>query len=185
VTAGDGRAPTVTYVLRYRVGVGYSGRHAGVVTSGDGGISCPGTCAASYPRGTVVTLRATGERVDHWSGCATSSGAVCTVTAGDGNAPSGTFAAQSTPTATSTTSTSTKTTATPTKTTSTPTTSTPTTTTPTTSTPTTKAGTPTVTTTTAGPRAGTVGTVGTVGTGTSPRNGVLTPILSDPAPTIR
>ena len=135
VTAGDGRAPTVTYVVRYRVGVGYSGRHTGTVTSDDGTIACPGTCAASYPKGTLVTLRANGEKVDHWSGCAASSGAVCQVTAGDGNAPSVTFAATSTTTRTTTTPPSSPPTTSPGRTTSTPTTSTPTTSTP--STPTT------------------------------------------------
>src|SRR5207302_1290747 len=56
---------------------------SGTVTSGDGGIDCGPTCAASYTSGTVVTLTATpafGSIFTHWRGCDMVSHRTCTVT---------------------------------------------------------------------------------------------------------
>jgi actin-like ATPase involved in cell morphogenesis len=87
VVAGDGHSPTVTFVSKVTVSVSYADRTSGTVASGDGVISCPGNCSAAYPEGTLVTFQALGQRVDHWTGCAKSSGTYCTVTAGDGRTP--------------------------------------------------------------------------------------------------
>jgi hypothetical protein len=59
--------------------VNTSGPGEGIVTSNPGGISCPSTCVASFPRGTTVTLTATpnqGSIFDEWRGgsCDNSSG---------------------------------------------------------------------------------------------------------------
>jgi len=63
--------------------VATAGQGSGSVTSAAGGISCPGTCSASYPPGTQVALTASpaaGSIIAGWSGggC-TGSGGECTV----------------------------------------------------------------------------------------------------------
>jgi len=58
-----------------------SGTGTGTVTSDPAGISCPATCSAPFPEGTMVTLTATpdpGSRFDHWEGACTAD--PCTVT---------------------------------------------------------------------------------------------------------
>jgi probable HAF family extracellular repeat protein len=60
-----------------------SGTGTGSVTSSPAGIACGDTCSYTFPEGTVVTLTATadsGSTFQSWTGCATTSGATCTVT---------------------------------------------------------------------------------------------------------
>ena len=56
---------TVTATFSYRLRVHVDGNGAGIVTSSPAGIACPGTCSATFPFGTSVTLTAA---PDAWSG---------------------------------------------------------------------------------------------------------------------
>jgi hypothetical protein len=67
-----------TFVLT----VSRQGAGSGTVTSSPAGIACGGTCTASYPQGTMVSLSATpdaGSTFGGWSGACSGTGA-CTVT---------------------------------------------------------------------------------------------------------
>jgi Divergent InlB B-repeat domain len=69
------------------VTVTMSGSGSGTVTSSPAGISCPGTCSATFSTGTVVTLTATaasGSSFGGWSGGGCAGTAPCVFT---GNAP--------------------------------------------------------------------------------------------------
>jgi hypothetical protein len=75
-----------------------SGTADGVVTSDVGGISCPGTCSATVPPGTIVTLTASapeGTRFAAWGGICSDvdSGSPCIVAATPGLVISATFEA--------------------------------------------------------------------------------------------
>jgi hypothetical protein len=68
-------------VQRHTLGVSVGGSGTGSVTSNSGGIVCPGTCSATYPYGTNVTLTPSpsgGSTFAGWTGACTGSGA-CTV----------------------------------------------------------------------------------------------------------
>src|SRR5438105_5558959 len=53
------RSVTATFnVQRFTLTVGEAGTGSGTVTSSDGSIGCPGTCAATYNSGSSVTLTA-------------------------------------------------------------------------------------------------------------------------------
>ena len=70
-----------------------AGNGTGVITSDTGGISCPGTCTASYGYGTVVVLTAVpsgGSTFAGWSGACSGTGS-CSVTMGTPMAVTGTF----------------------------------------------------------------------------------------------
>ena len=72
-------APPVTYSLDVRV----DGSGTGAVTATGGSISCPGTCSATYPSGTTVTLAALpsgGSTFGGWSGACSGTSSPCTVT---------------------------------------------------------------------------------------------------------
>jgi hypothetical protein len=69
------------------VGTGSSGERSTVTSSssspGAATVDCGSSCSAIYDWGTAVTLTANpanGFRVAGWTGCATVSGATCTVT---------------------------------------------------------------------------------------------------------
>ena len=75
--------------------VNTSGPGEGIVTSNPGGISCPSTCVASFPRGTIVTLTATanqGSTFDEWRGgpCNNRSG-TCQLTMNDNQSANARF----------------------------------------------------------------------------------------------
>jgi hypothetical protein len=75
--------------------VNTSGPGEGIVTSDQGGISCPSTCVASFPRGTTVTLTATpnqGSRFAEWRGgpCNNTSG-TCPLTMNDNRSANARF----------------------------------------------------------------------------------------------
>jgi hypothetical protein len=75
--------------------VNTSGPGEGRVTSNPGGISCPSTCVASFPRGTTVTLTATpnqGSDFDEWQGgpCNNVSG-TCQLTMNDNQSANARF----------------------------------------------------------------------------------------------
>jgi hypothetical protein len=67
----------------------------GTVTSSPSGISCPGTCSASYPAGTNVTLTATTGGADMFSGWSGSGGCIgtgtCVLTMNAAEAATATF----------------------------------------------------------------------------------------------
>lgn len=92
--AADSAAPDVTL----QVTVLGSGTADGVVTSDVGGISCPGTCSATVPPGTIVTLTASapeGTRFAAWGGICSDVdyGSPCIVAATPGLEVSATFEA--------------------------------------------------------------------------------------------
>jgi subtilisin family serine protease len=78
VTVSAATTVTATFIpLAATLAVGLGGSGTGTVTSNDGVINCPGTCGASYPTGTVVTLTATagsGATFKQWSGACAPSG---------------------------------------------------------------------------------------------------------------
>ncbi|TLY24508.1 MAG: hypothetical protein E6K64_06525 [Nitrospirae bacterium] len=84
VTMNSDTVVTATFDLQtFTLSVNKTGIGSGTVTSGDGGIDCGPTCAASYTSGTVVTLTATpafGSIFTHWRGCDMVSHRTCTVT---------------------------------------------------------------------------------------------------------
>jgi hypothetical protein len=62
--------------------VEFTGTGSGTVTSAPLGLSCNGTCTASFPSGTSVTLTATptgSSSFGGWSGCDATSGTACTI----------------------------------------------------------------------------------------------------------
>jgi len=85
---------TATFTLvQHPLTVSTGGTGAGTVTSNVGGISCPGTCSASYDHGTAVILTATsggGSTFAGWSGACTGTGA-CSVTMSAAMAVTATF----------------------------------------------------------------------------------------------
>lgn len=69
-------------VQTYQLAVSLVGSGTGTVTSNPTGITCGGTCSASYDHGTMVTLTATpapGSTFEGWSGSCTGTGP-CSVT---------------------------------------------------------------------------------------------------------
>jgi hypothetical protein len=74
--------------------VNAAGTGGGTVSSSDGLISCPGTCAAIYNRGASVTLTATpaaGSIFSGWNGCDTVDAMTCTVTMSAARSVTATF----------------------------------------------------------------------------------------------
>jgi hypothetical protein len=62
--------------------VDFAGNGSGTVTSSPSGLSCAGTCGASFASGTTITLTAapnSGSSFASWSACDAVSGQVCTV----------------------------------------------------------------------------------------------------------
>ena len=83
----DGIAGTATSSavrsLQREAGLTPDGAGAGTVTGSPTGITCPATCSAPYPSGTVVTLTATpvaGSAFTGWSGAGCTGTGPCTVT---------------------------------------------------------------------------------------------------------
>ncbi|MBZ0120373.1 MAG: hypothetical protein K8H88_25500, partial [Sandaracinaceae bacterium] len=75
---------TAQFVQMRTLSVSRTGTGTGTVTSGEGMISCGGTCTAMYPDGTGVSLQATadpGSMFNGWGGaCAGFGGTFCNVT---------------------------------------------------------------------------------------------------------
>jgi len=92
------RSVTATFnVQRFTLSVSEAGTGSGSVTSSDGAIGCPGTCAATYNSGTTVTLTAapdSGSTFASWSGCSAVSGSTCTVTMSAARSVTATFNVQ-------------------------------------------------------------------------------------------
>jgi Divergent InlB B-repeat domain len=73
---------------------------SGTVTSSPAGISCPGTCSATFPAGTLVNLTATpasGYSFSSWSGGGCGTGTSCSITLNAAASVSATFTAPGTP----------------------------------------------------------------------------------------
>jgi hypothetical protein len=95
IQATGARTVTARFERPVLVAVSGLGSGSGTVTSAPSGISCrqgsglPGTCAAFFPEGTVVTLSAaasSGSIFRRWGGeCASAVGTTCTVTAAGGD----------------------------------------------------------------------------------------------------
>ena len=72
-----------------------AGTGTGTITSNTGGISCPGTCSASYTGSPMVILTATptgGSVFTGWSGACTNPSGTCTVTMSQARSVTATFA---------------------------------------------------------------------------------------------
>jgi hypothetical protein len=89
--AGGGTTPAASYTLT--VAVNGTVLPGDQVTSNPPGISCPGTCQASYSGGTTVTLTASHTVLQSvaWSGCDAASGDTCAVTMGAARQVTATF----------------------------------------------------------------------------------------------
>jgi hypothetical protein len=89
-------ATFTTNAPQYTLSVSFAGSGSGTVTGQ--GISCPGTCQASYTQGTAVTLPATpaaGSTFTGWSGGGCSGTGTCVVTMSQDQAVTATFTASS------------------------------------------------------------------------------------------
>jgi Divergent InlB B-repeat domain len=74
---------TAVFAQASLITVTRSGSGSGVVTSATGGLSCGGTCSATFDPGQSVTLTATpdaGSRFGRWSGACAGSAVTCTFT---------------------------------------------------------------------------------------------------------
>jgi Divergent InlB B-repeat domain len=96
VTLSSAAAVTADFVpADYTLSVDTLGTGAGAVTS-SGGLACPGTCSASYPAGTTVSLSAVpsaGSTFAGWTGACTGVG-TCTVTVDANESVTASFAVQ-------------------------------------------------------------------------------------------
>lgn len=91
VTMSAAESVTATFTQIFPLSVTVVG--GGTVTSSPAGISCPGTCTASFSGGTVVTLTATpgaGTSFIGWSGACTGTGG-CVITMNAANSVTATF----------------------------------------------------------------------------------------------
>jgi subtilisin family serine protease len=96
VTMSADHSVTATFAAQpHTLSVAVGGAGGGTVTSSPAGISCPGTCSASFAGGSTVTLTATptsGSSFSSWSGDCSGTG-TCTVTMTADHAVSASFAA--------------------------------------------------------------------------------------------
>ncbi len=95
--ASDHVSHPVTVPVLFTLTVSTSGM--GTVTSGTGGIVCPGTCSAAYSPGTVVALTDTpgaGQQFSGWTGACSGTGP-CSVTMNAAMSVSATFSSTSGP----------------------------------------------------------------------------------------
>src|SRR6185295_9913725 len=82
---------------QFNLSVNKTGTGSGTVTSNPAGISCGGTCTASYTSGTVVTLTASaagGSTFSGWSGGGCSGTGTCSVTMTAATTVTASFTAQ-------------------------------------------------------------------------------------------
>jgi uncharacterized repeat protein (TIGR02543 family) len=83
VSMSAAKSVSASFTQRYTLTVQKTGIGTGTVTSAPAGINCGANCSALFDSGTVVTLTATPGTLSiftGWTGCATVSGATCTVT---------------------------------------------------------------------------------------------------------
>lgn len=76
-------SPGNTQPQTFTLTVGLAGTGSGSVTSNPAGIACPGTCSASFPRGSTVTLSASplaGSRFTSFTGTCSTAATSCAVT---------------------------------------------------------------------------------------------------------
>ncbi len=101
---GSGGSGTVwSYALVEPFTVTFAGAGSGTVSSTPAGISCPGTCTASFPTNSTVTLTetpSTGDLFGGWSGACSGTGA-CSVTMSGSESVTATFNGNTTTTAVS------------------------------------------------------------------------------------
>ncbi len=97
VTVTTAESVTATFsapsAVSYAVAVSEAGAGTGTVTSTPAGISCPGTCSASFTQGTQVTLNevpTTNNTFTGWSGACTGVGS-CSVTVNAAESVTATF----------------------------------------------------------------------------------------------
>jgi len=95
ITMSMAQTVTATFVMNFALSVTLAGNGSGTVTSVPTGISCPGTCSASFASGTSVTLSpsaALGSLFAGWSGGGGCTGTGnCTVTMSMVQSVAGTF----------------------------------------------------------------------------------------------
>ncbi len=80
----------------FDVTVTTTGLGSGTVTSSPSGIDCPGTCTATFPASTQVTLTAvpaTGFDFSGWSGACSGNSVTCTIVSGGANSATAAFGA--------------------------------------------------------------------------------------------
>ena len=95
LTAAESVTAAFNAVAKYSVTVTEAGTGTGTVTSTPTGISCPGTCSASFAQNTQVTLNQTpgaGDTFTSWTGARTGA-ASCSVTVTAAEAVTATFSA--------------------------------------------------------------------------------------------
>ena len=93
MNAAQSVTATFNPVANFALSVTMAGTGSGTVTSAPAGISCPGTCSASFAGGTSVTLTASaaaGSTFTGWTGACTGSGS-CTVTISAAQSVTATF----------------------------------------------------------------------------------------------
>ena len=93
VTLSASEVVTANFKLLFPLTVTLAGNGTGTVTSSPAGISCPGTCAANFTSGTVVTMNETpaaNSAFAGWSGACTGAGA-CAVTMSSSKSLAATF----------------------------------------------------------------------------------------------
>ncbi len=95
VTMNAAQSVTATFDTQtFPLTVTLSGNGTGGVSSSPTGIACPGTCTASFPQGTVVTLTAQaapGTVFQGWTGAGCAGTGTCVVTMSAAQAVTGTF----------------------------------------------------------------------------------------------
>ncbi len=95
VTMNQAQSVTATFnASNFTLNVSEAGTGSGTVSSNPAGISCPGTCSASFASGTMVTLTAaagSSSTFAGWSGAGCTGTGLCTVTMNQAQSVTATF----------------------------------------------------------------------------------------------